>query len=90
MRIDLIKFFFQLALISRCVNISKLFLPLISDLRALWPTEKIRRDKNLIVMATQINSGSVELDKKIEQWLQWDKVNNYGEPCAILSVCFGF
>lgn len=25
----------------------------------------------------QINSGNEELDKKISQWMDWDKVRNY-------------
>lgn len=25
----------------------------------------------------KINSGNVDLDKKIEEWLQWDKVKDF-------------
>lgn len=34
--------------------------------------------------SVQINSGNEQLDKKIDQWLQWDKVSDL---CAML-VCF--
>lgn len=36
----------------------------------------------------QANSGNDELDKKIEQWLQWDKVSVYSAYQSQLVMLF--
>lgn len=43
--------------------------------------KKLEQRKKLIsAMASSVNSGNEVLDKKIDQWLEWDKVRLNGEP----------